>query len=159
MIKKYCIYFPYRLDLEELKNITDYDKFYTAVKNYLVDDENLDDNLQVVRKFIRFNKEDQLILLRKNNKIFVIIFSREGYKPFNILPVINDLERNQFFIAISLNWIELNEISSLINYDTNNIINVDDKAIQQLYEINKHSLYPLIEQSLFRLFFQNINTY
>lgn len=152
--KKYCIYFPYRLDVEELEKIKDEDELYTCIKQYLIN-EDLDTKLTTIRKFIRFQQESELILLQKDKKIYAVIFSRDGYKPFNILPIINDMDNMQSFIALSTCWVELNEITLLGKTDQEHgIVNTDVNVIQQLYDLNRPTLIPLIEQTLNRLFHQ-----
>lgn len=155
-IKKYCIYFPYHLDTELLESIINDEDLYTCIQQYIINDDNLDSKLETIKRFIRFNQESELILLNKDNKIHAVIFSRDGYKPYNILPVINDMNNMQCFIAISNCWVELEEITLCHNINnTDNIkITKDITSIQNLYDANRSNLIPLIEQSLERLFKQ-----
>ena len=156
-IKKYCIYFPYRLDINQFEQIKDYDQVYTSIKQYLLFDDNLDTTLTTIKRFIRFNQESELSLLKKNNKIYAVIFSRDGYKPFNILPVINDMDNMQCFIALSTNWITLDELTlygKTYDDNVNILLNNDIDTIQNLYNLNKNTLIPLIEQAIERLFQQ-----
>ena len=148
--KKYCAYFPYRLDIEELEKVREYEQLATTIKNFIYDDAELENRLATIKKFVRFNQEQELSLLEHKNKIFTIVFSRDGYKPFNILPVINDLEYIQCFVAVSLNWFELKEINANIS----NLINEDADTIKKIYELNKHVLLPYIESTIEKLFQQ-----
>lgn len=185
-VKKYCIYLPYRLDVNILDSIInnsitndsitndsinnfntndsinnfnindliiDDNQLYTCIKQYIVEDENLDNKLATIKRFIRYNQESELILLRHNNQIPIIIIARDGYKPYNILPVINDMDNMQCFIALTNNWIELNELNSSNNAETFTV-DKDIDIIQNLYNTNKEQLKPLIEQALDKLFNQ-----
>lgn len=138
-MKKYCIYFPYRLDINELKSVKEYDQLFHSIKNYLIQNDSLDDNLITIKKFIRYNQEQELSLLAFDKKIYAIIFSRDGYKPFNILPIINDLEHNQCFLAISLDWIEFADDD------------FSQERIQSIYDNNRNRLIPLIEHIVEKL--------
>ena len=150
-IKKYCIYFPYRLDVDLLESIIDDNQLYTCIKRYIVYDNDLDNKLSTIKNFIRYKQESELCLLKKDDQIQAIVFSRDGYKPYNILPIINDMNNMQCFIAISNNWIELNEITTYS--DTNSFIIQEDRdIIQNLYDSNKENLLPLIDQALSKLF-------
>ena len=151
-IKKYCIYFPYQLDSNIFEYVTD-DQLYTCIKQYIVEDDNLDNKLATIKRFVRYKQESELILLRYNNQIQAIVISRDGYKPYNILPIINDMDNMQCFIALTNNWVELNEIT--LNNDVENfIVDKDINVIQELYNSNKEQLIPLIEQALDKLFNQ-----
>lgn len=176
-IKKYCIYLPYRLDVNILDSIinnfiqndsvtndsinslntndliVDDNQLYTCIKQYIIEDENLDNKLATIKRFIRYNQESELILLRHNNQIPIIVIARDGYKPYNILPVINDMDNMQCFIALTNNWIELNELNLNNNAETF-IVDKDIDIIQNLYNTNKEQLKPLIEQALDKLFNQ-----
>ena len=182
-VKKYCIYLPYRLDVnildfiinnfvnnnsinnDSVQNntttndtvqndlIIDDNQLYTCIKQYIVEDENLDNKLATIKRFIRYNQESELILLRHNNQIPIIVIARDGYKPYNILPVINDMDNMQCFIALTNNWIELNELNLSNNVETFTV-DKDIDIIQNLYNTNKEQLKPLIEQALDKLFNQ-----
>jgi len=151
-IKKYCVYFPYRLDIDILNSIINDDQLYTCIKQYIIYDDNLDNKLSIIKNFVRYKQESELYLLKKDNQIQAIVFSRDGYKPYNILPIINDMTNMQCFVAISNNWIELDEITTYSNNDNNFLIQNDRDIIQNLYNTNKENLLPLIYQALDKLF-------
>ena len=155
-IKKYCIYFPYHLNTQLLESIDNDNDLYTCIQRFIINDDNLDSKLETIKRFIRFNQESELSFLNKDNKIYAVIFSRDGYKPYNILPVINDLHNMQCFIALSNCWVELEEITLYSQVDDINNIKIikDINNIQNLYDSNRNNLIPLIEQCLERLFKQ-----
>ena len=148
MTDKYCIYFPCSLNKEALIQAKTEEDLAHIFNNYILYDDQIDDHIEIVKRFLRTVSINNLILLKCNNKIFAIIINRNDYRPFEILSVISDLANLQCFIAIDLQWNELPEFTNNINnniYDT--VINDDYKLIQNIYEKNRERLIPIFEKS------------
>lgn len=119
-------------------------------------DDILDNKLSVIKRFLRYSQSDGLTLLKYDNKIYALVINRFSYRPFEILPVISDLEHLQCFIAIDLNWHSLNEIDAYIKMDKlnseNNIcIQNDNLIIMDLYMQNKERLSSIIPKTFSKL--------
>lgn len=153
---KYCIYLPYSLNTVLFDSAKTNEEVVKSFQNFIINDEYLDNKLETIKKFIRNYQYKELTLLKYNNKIQAVIISRDGYRPFEILPVISDINNLQCFIAVSLQWNNLVEINkNIANENINNQAAVtiveDCDYILQLYNENKERLVPLITRAFDKL--------
>lgn len=148
MAEKYCIYFPCTLNKNALINAKTDEDLLLIFNNYILYNDQLDNRLEIITHFMRIMSNDNLILLKHDNKIFAIIISRNAYRPFKILPVISDLANLQCFIAIDLQWNELPEFNKNIDNNIDKVfITEDNILIQDIYNKNRERLIPILEKS------------
>ena len=129
---QYCAYVPWKMsyDLKEVKDL------YKTFTDYLLDDDQLDDNLSVLKKFTW--NESSISLLRYDDHISLIVIDRQGYRPRNVLSVIADIDRDQCFIALYTDWID----SVQEDFSTEDI-----SKLEQLYKDNQHRIYSAFDYS------------
>ena len=99
-MSNYCGYLPLKLNLKaSLDNL---------FQKHINDDENLEENLSTLFKFIRKN---DVILGKYKDQIQVIIIEQDSYRARNIIPIIYDNEHYQCFISVEKDWVEINSVN------------------------------------------------
>ena len=125
---KFCCYIPWKLYINNNQA-----NFESCI--------DINDDISILNKFT-----DDYSIYKFKNKINLIVINKDDFKRKRILPIIEDVNNNQCFIALSIQWLDY-PLGYSHDLPQDELI----VMLEQIYSSNKMKIDKCVDKFLHKL--------